>query len=184
MSSRIRTLVLTGIFAALAYVVMLVIHIPVFGFLTYDPKDAVIAIGGFILGPLAACAISIIVAGTEMLTVSATGPIGFVMNAVGSMAFVGIAAFIYRRSPSSRNAAVGLCAGGIAMMLTMLALNFYLTPLYLGVPRATIAAMIPPVLLPFNFIKVSVNSIFALLLYKPIMRAFDAAVPSREKQAL
>jgi riboflavin transporter FmnP len=181
MSSRIRTLILVGVFAALAYVVMGLIHIPVFGFLTYDPKDAIIGIAGFILGPLAACCISIIVAGIEMLTVSATGPIGFVMNAVASIAFVGTAAFIYRRKPSFPCAAAGLFLGGIVMTFVMVAMNYYLTPVYLGIPRAQVAAMLPPVLVPFNMIKASINSIFALLLYKPVMRGFSVVRLAQEK---
>ena len=49
-----------AVLCALAYVVMLVIKIPMVEFLSYEPKDIVITIGGFMFGPLSAVIISVI----------------------------------------------------------------------------------------------------------------------------
>ncbi len=65
---------------AIAYVVMVAVHLnilPAAPFLTYDPKDVIITIGGFIYGPAEVLIISFIVAFLEMITVSDTGIIGF-----------------------------------------------------------------------------------------------------------
>ena len=62
--------------------------------LSYEPKDVVIAIGGFLYGPLAALGISLVVSFIEMLTISSTGWIGFVMNFLSSAAFAGTAALL------------------------------------------------------------------------------------------
>jgi riboflavin transporter FmnP len=174
MSSRIRKMVLIGVFAALAYVVMFFIRLPIPGFppfLTYDPKDAVIGIAGFVLGPFPAIAIAVLVPALEMITVSTTGLIGFVMNAVSSIAFIGTAAFIYSRKPSIKSAIIGILVGAVTVTAAMLLWNYLLTPLFTGVPREQVAQMLIPIFLPFNLLKSGINGVFVLLLYKPIMHA-------------
>ena len=37
--------------ATMAYVVMYFLRIPIWSFLKYDPKDIIIAMGGFVYGP-------------------------------------------------------------------------------------------------------------------------------------
>ena len=84
-------MVIMAVLCALAYVVMLVIKIPMVEFLSYEPKDIVITIGGFMFGPLSAVIISVIVAFVEMLTASTTGWWGMLMNIISSCAFAGTA---------------------------------------------------------------------------------------------
>ena len=165
---HVRRLVFMGLAAALAYVVTF-IQVPMFGFLTYDPKDVVIVLAGFVVGPLGACLIAVIVAGIEMLTISATGPIGFVMNAASSMVLAGIAALIYKHNPTFKGALIGVVAGGLTMVALMLALNYALVPIYMGVPREAVVALMLPVLLPFNLVKVGINGMLILILFVPFM---------------
>ena len=171
--SRIRTLILMGIFAALAYVAMYFIRIPVFGFLTFEPKDAVIGIAAFILGPLPAMVIAVIVAALEM-QISGTGLIGFGMNVASTIAFVGVASLIYHRNRSLGGALIGLIAGGLCATVLMLFLNYLITPLYMGRPRSEVVKLLVPVLLPFNLAKALVNGTLIIALYKPVMRALSA----------
>jgi riboflavin transporter FmnP len=176
MSSRIRNMVLIGVFAALAYTVMFFIRLPIPGFppfLTYDPKDAVIGIAGFILGPFSAIAIAVLVSALELVTVSTTGLIGFVMNAISSIAFIGTAAFIYKRKPSIKSALVGILVGALTVTAVMLLWNYLIVPLYMGVPREAVAKMLIPTFLPFNLLKSSINGLLILLLYTPVMRALE-----------
>ena len=84
-----KSIVLVGMFCAVAYVVMLLsklIPINVAGFLNFDLKDVIIAICGLISGPLPALIVSVIVSFFEMITVSATGPIGLLMNVLATCA--------------------------------------------------------------------------------------------------
>jgi len=169
-------LILIGIFSALAYVAMVAIHIPIPGFppfLTLDFKDAIIAVAGFVLGPLAVVAIAVVVAILEMMTVSEAGYIGAIMNASGTIAFAGVAALIYRANPSFRGALMGAIAGTAALTVVMLAMNYVITPIYMGVPRASVVAMLVPIFLPFNVIKGAANSVLLLLLYRPIIRGLE-----------
>ena len=75
----------------------------VVGFLKFDFKDVIIAIGGFLFGPLAAVAISVVASLIEMLTFSGTGIIGCIMNIISTVAFVCPAAYIYKLYPEKRH---------------------------------------------------------------------------------
>ena len=98
---------LTGI----AYIVMLLSKLmPSVMFLDFDFKDVVVCIGGFTFGPFAAAIISILVAFIEMLTISHTGPIGFIMNVLATCAFSCTACFIYKKVHSKKGAVLGLPA--------------------------------------------------------------------------
>ena len=172
-SNKTRKLTLMAMFAALAYIVMLVGRFPISSvdFLKYDPKDLILAICGFILGPLPALAVTVVVSFIEMLSVSSTGVIGFFMNVLASAAFVCPAAAIYQKRHTLRGAAAGLVTGVALMTALMLLWNYFITPLYMGYPREAVAAMLLPVFLPFNLIKSALNAALTMLVYKPVSRA-------------
>ena len=127
-----KKLVSMAMLCALAYLVMLVGRIPIVLFLKYDPKDIVIAIGGFLYGPVSAFVISVVVALVE-LPISETGIIGCIMNLVSSAAFACTAAYFYSRKRTLKGAALSLVAGVSAMVSVMLLWNYFLTPIYMGI---------------------------------------------------
>ncbi len=174
-NEKIKKLCVMAMLCALAYVVMMVARIPVILFLKYEPKDVIITFGGFLYGPVAALLISLVVSFLEMLTVSDTGWIGFLMNVLSTAAFACTASLIYRKKHSLSGAILGLAAGTIAATAAMLAWNYLLTPLYMGTPRADVAAMLVPVFLPFNLLKGTLNSAISLLLYRPMITGLRSA---------
>ncbi len=167
----VKKLVLLAVFAALAYVTVCVIRIPAVAFLKYEPKDVVITIAGFILGPLASVIVSFVVALLEMVTISETGPIGALMNLLSSCAFSCTAALVYKYRRTLWGAIFGLLAGTVTMVAVMLLWNWLITPLYMGVAREAVEAMLVPTFLPFNLIKAGLNSALTLCLYKPLVTA-------------
>jgi len=171
--SKTHRLTLMAMFAALAYIIMAVGRIPISSvdFLKYDPKDVILVIGGFILGPMPGLAITLVVALIEMVTVSSTGPIGFLMNFLSSAAFLWPAAALYKRRHTLRGATAGLAVGVLLMTALMLMWNYFITPYYMGYPREAVAAMLVPVFLPFNLIKGGLNAAITMLVYKPVSRA-------------
>ena len=193
-TNRTRRLTLMAMFAAMAYVIMVVGRFPISSvdFLKYDPKDVVLAISAFILGPLPGLAITFVVAFLEMLTVSTTGPIGFLMNLLSSAAFICPAAVLYKRRHTLRGAGLGLAAGVASATALMLLWNYFVTPYYMGYPREAVAAMLVPVFLPFNLVKGAINAAVTMLVYKPVSRAlkraglveFHAGVKPQKKSAV
>ena len=145
---KMKKLTVLAMLSAIAYVAVALLRFPVVLFLSYEPKDVVIAIGGFLYGPLAALGISLVVSFIEMLTISSTGWIGFVMNFLSSAAFAGTAALLYRKKRTQGSAIAGLFGGALLMTVLMLLWNYLITPLYMHTARADVAAMLVPVLLP------------------------------------
>ena len=96
----VKKLVILSMLGAIAYVLMVTIRVPVVLFLKYEPKDVIIAIGGFLYGPLASALVSLLVSLLEMVTVSETGPIGCLMNFISTCSFACTAAFIYKKKHS------------------------------------------------------------------------------------
>lgn len=171
MDNKTKKLTTIGMLCAVTYVVMLVGRIPIVLFLSYDPKDIVITIGGFIFGPLVSFFIALIVAVVEMFTVSGTGPIGCIMNVISSCSFACTAAFIYKKKHNLSGAVIGLVSGCGIMLIVMLLWNYLITPIYMGYPREAVAELLLPAFLPFNLIKGGLNAAFAMLLYKPVVTA-------------
>lgn len=172
-----KNLAILGMLTAMAYIVTVFIRIPLMPaapFLNYDVKDVIIAIGGFLFGPLAAVVLSVTVSLLELLTVSDTGIIGFVMNVLSTLAFVLPASLMYRIKRKKSYAVTGLVTGVIVMSFVMVLWNYFITPLYMLIPREAIVPMLPTVFLPFNLIKGILNTVFTILIYKPLVKAFRA----------
>lgn len=181
---NVKMITVTAMLCTIAFAAKLVsdvIPVRVIGFLEFDLKDVVIAIGGFMCGPLSAAAIAVVVSLIEMVTISGTGPIGFVMNALASCAFACVAAVIYKKKYSMRGAVLALVSGTLAMTAVMLLWNYLITPLYMSVGRAEVAGMLASVFLPFNLVKGGINAALTMLLYKPVVTALRRAdlVPPR-----
>ena len=175
-NEKIKRLVAVAMFSALAFVTTVLCgYFPkVAGFLSLDFKDAIIVICSLIFGPISGLVIAILVPVLECFTISITGWYGLIMNVLSSATFVLLVGCIYRYKRTLYGAIVSLLAGVFSVAAVMLFANLLITPLYLtymvGVPTTMsgVAEMIPTVLLPFNFIKATLNGALVLLLYKPL----------------
>ena len=182
MNQTTKRLTVCAMLAAAAYVVMAIGRIPVVLFLSYDPKDIIIAIGGFLYGPLSAMGISAVVSLLEMVTVSGTGFIGCIMNILSTCSFVCVASYLYRKKRTPMGAFMGLLVGCLVMTGVMLLWNYLITPLYMGYPREAVAALLLPAVLPFNLLKGGLNAAGTFLLYRPLSGALQKSglVPREE----
>ncbi len=170
-----KRLVTLGMLSALAYIAVVIIRIPMVSFLSYEPKDVILAISAFLFGPLSGLCVTVVVSLVEMVTISETGWIGLIMNILSSGMFVGVSALIYKRLHTLKGAVIGLIVGTISMTAMMLLWNYLITPLYMGVERETVAAMLATVFLPFNLVKGTINAALTMLLYKPVAKGLRAA---------
>ena len=182
-NDKLKALLCMAMMAALAVVADIFLRIPgIGGFLTYEPKDVILTIGGFIFGPLAGILMSLIVCVIEMVTVSTTGFIGLLMNFLASAVFVGVSTVIYSRKKTLSRAIAGLVAGSLSMLVIMLLWNYIMTPIFMGVPREAVLGMFLPLLIPFNLLKAALNSALVLFLYKGVVTALRKSklIPTRE----
>lgn len=172
---KLKKSVIISMLAALSFLSVVLIRIPVVLFLSYEPKDVIITIGGFLFGPLVSALISLIVSFMEMVTISTTGPIGMLMNFIATCSFACTAAVIYKRKRTVSGAVTGLVLGVFSMVLVMLFWNYLITPLYMGVSREAVAEILVPAILPFNLLKAFINAALTMLLYKPVSIALRKA---------
>lgn len=182
-SFSVKEMVLIAMLAAIAYVIMTLVRIPVVLFLKYEPKDVIITIGGFLLGPMAAFITSFVVSLVEMVTVSDTGPIGALMNLLSTCSFACTASLIYKKRHTLSGAIGGLLVGAVVMVGAMILWNWLITPLYMGVERSVVEGMLLTAFLPFNLLKAGLNTALVLVLYKPLVTALRKAnlAPSQAK---
>lgn len=187
MNKQTKRIAVIAMFSALAFVLTVVGRFPVVLFLKYDPKDIIIAISGFILGPISVVITSVVVSFVEMVTISNDGVIGFIMNVIGTISFAGIAAIIYKQKRDFTGAVLGLLAGVLMLTVMMLLWNIIIIPFYLHVSRDAVIDLIMPALLPFNLIKGGLNMAITLLVYKPIvltLRKVNILEASAEKKPM
>lgn len=177
-----KRLVTLAMLCAMSYVVMWISKmllpplIPAVEFLKYDAKDVVIMLCGFMFGPIAAIGISVVVSLIEMVTVSGTGIIGFIMNVISTCAFVCPAAIIYNRKQKKISTAViGLAVGCVTVTVAMMLWNYVVTPYYMKVDRDLVVKLLLPGFLPFNLIKSVINAALAMLIYKPTVMTLRKA---------
>ncbi|MEA4933476.1 MAG: ECF transporter S component [Lawsonibacter sp.] len=183
---NVKTITSIAMLTGIAYIVMLLSKLmPSVMFLDFDFKDVVICIGGFTFGPLFAAIISLLVSFLEMITISTTGPFGFLMNVLATCSFSCTASFLYKKFHTKKGAVLGLVSGVTCLVTVMLLWNYLFTPFYMGQPRDAIAAMLVPIFLPFNLAKGGMNMAATLLLYKPVVTAMRKAglvPPSQSNQ--
>ncbi len=172
---KILRLNLAAAFAALAFTVSYFNLVKVQGFLSFDLKDAVIALASLLLGPGTALSLSLIVPAIESVTFGTTAFYGFLMDVISSLTFSLPASVIYKKKKTASGAILGLSSGILLGVSAMMLANLLITPLYTGAPREAIVGMLLPLLLPFNLAKTTVNAALVLLLYKPISNALKAA---------
>ncbi len=173
---KLKRLTRLGILSALSVVLMLFIRFPIFPtapYLEYDPSSIPILIGTFLYGPLWGLALTVVASLIQGLTVSSSsGIIGIVMHIFATGAFSTVAGIVYKKEKSKKSAIVSLVLGGIAMTIVMVIWNYILTPVFTGMPREQVAAMLVPIIIPFNVIKAAINSVVVFLVYKTISRYF------------
>ena len=167
-------MVTVGVFCAFAYVLQFFFRINVPPIpLVYDLKDAVMAIGAILIGPLWGVVMSLISAVME-ITISGQNFYGLLMDFVSSSTFVCIVAIIYRQKRTMSGALIALGTAALGMTVVMTIFNIVVTPLYFGMPLKAVFPMLPTII-PFNLTKGILNAELVLILYKPISTALKRA---------
>lgn len=174
-NTHTKTVTVTAMLSAMAYAAVCLGRVPVVLFLKYDPKDIIIALGGILWGPAAALRVSAAVSLLEMVTISENGVWGCIMNILSTCSFALPAALLARKRRTRRGLALGLLAGGLSMVASMLLWNYLFTPYYLGYPREAVARLLLPAFLPFNLLKAGLNGLGTFLLSPPVAGALTRA---------
>lgn len=172
-----KMLTTMSMLCGLAMILNILFHfplVPAVSFLSYDPKDIVIVIGGFIYGPMACVGMSGICAILDIMF-RGGNLIDVMMNMLATCSFCCVAAWIYKRNHTKRGAILGLGIGILVVTLVMVLWNYIVTPIYYQMPREVVSSLLLPGIVPFNLIKFGINAGVALLIYKPIVKALRSS---------
>lgn len=137
---------------------------PAAPYLKYDPSGIACLVAGFAFGPVT----GIIVSALMWLPHAFTNPYGTIMAILVAEAHVIPAALIYRKNQTRTGAIVGLVVGAVVAIGAAIVGNLFITPLYSPVTMADVVGLIVPVLLPFNAMKMALNTVITALVYKSI----------------
>lgn len=163
-----RKIALAALFTA-ASLILSFIQIPIFPaapWLMYDPSGIVCLIAALAFGPKLGAAVAII----SWLPRVFLDPFGAPMGMLSTCAFIIPTALVYAKAKRSRMASIaGMIAGAILSVALSCAMNLVVTPLYTAVSMADVAAMIIPILLPFNALKMVINIVAGQVLLAPCM---------------
>lgn len=163
-----RQLVIMALMAAIATLLSFV-EIPILPaapWLKYDPSFVPSMVTGFAYGAGPGVAVGLV---TAILHIFMTGNFwGGIMNILVVCAYVIPAALIYVRNHTWRGAAIGLIVGSVCQIAVAILANIVITPIYAGMPVEAVIALIIPVLIPFNMLKVVLNSVITIAVYKAI----------------
>ncbi|MBT1172872.1 ECF transporter S component [Bifidobacterium sp. MA2] len=166
-----RRIAVYALFVALAIVTSF-IELPIFPaapYLKYDPSGIVSLIAGFAFGPAAAAIVSVL----GFVPHAFTDPWGALMAILVALALSLPAAFIYRRDRTRKGAVIGIVVGALVALAAAIGGNLVITPIYAHMTVAQVAAMIVPILLPFNLLKFAIHAVVTFLIYKPITKLLD-----------
>ncbi len=159
--------------AAISIVLVFLVHFPIVPavpFLEYDPADVSVLIGAFAFGPVAGIVITVIASIIQGFTVSAQGGIfGIIMHILATGTLVLVAGNIYRVKKTIKGAILALLAGALSMVAVMAIANIILNPIFYGMPREAVYALLPAII-TFNLAKAGINSVITLLVYKRISK--------------
>ena len=174
MNTNTKKITTVGMLCALSVIVNLLIHfpmVPAVSFLSYDPKDIIIVIGGFIYGGMTAFIMSVITSFLEIMYRGGT-LLDVLMNVISTCTFACVAAWIYKKRHTRNGALIGLGLGTVCCVCSMVLWNYIVTPIYFGMPREAVVAILVPGIVPFNLLKCAMNAGVTLFLYKPLVTLF------------
>lgn len=163
-----RRIATTALFCALAFVLTFV-EIPIFPpapWLMYDPSGIVAFVGALAFGPSTGAIVVILP--WVLKTLFSFNVWGHLMAIVAGVALCVPAAIIARRVGGTRGLIAGMVVGAVIALATCIGGNIVVTPLYTAVSTADVIAMIVPILLPFNALKIVINCVVTALIQKPI----------------
>ena len=135
-------------------------------FLVYDPADVPIYITAFAFGPVEGLLVTLVVCLLQAFGLGGDGFYGFIMHFVATGIVAVVIGMMYKKNKTKKTAIKALITGVILAVIVMCIMNLIVTPVYMGAPRSAVVAMLPTVIIPFNFVKAGVNSILTFLLYK------------------
>ncbi|MBE3519043.1 MAG: ECF transporter S component [Firmicutes bacterium] len=167
LNSPTNRIVLTGLMAALALLLELFVHIPMFAeYLLYSPGDVPVIVTSVVLGPAPGVMAAFAKAVLFVVLTGKGGPLGGLMHFVASGGMVLVLGLLARKTEG--RSWVLVPAAVLTRVALMVPMNMLITPIYTGLPPSVIAQTLVPVVIPFNTVHAGVNTLVSLVVLKAL----------------
>ncbi|HHY34560.1 MAG TPA: ECF transporter S component [Firmicutes bacterium] len=164
-NSPTNRVVLTGLMAALALLLELFVHIPMFAeYLLYSPGDVPVIVTSVVLGPAPGLMAAFTKAALFVVLTGKGGPLGGLMHFVASGGMVLVLGLLARKTKGKSWVLVP--AAILTRVALMVPMNLLITPIYTGLPASVIAQTLVPVVIPFNTVHAGINTVLSLIVLK------------------
>jgi len=167
MKLNTKQIVISGIFAALSVALIYLVRIPFppLPFLEYDAGDIPIFLCTYLYGPVFGIVIGVVASVIQGLTVSASsGWIGILMHIFAIIGYVLPVGLLFRKK-TFKNLMISAGAAAVFTVIFMIIWNLIFTPIFMNAPISAVIELMPLIIL-FNVIKVGINTVLAVTLYK------------------
>ena len=141
--------------------------LPFASFLLFELQDIPILIAGLVFGPVRGFVIGVVAIVLRAFLLPLPGDYyGVIMHIIAIGVYVLVAAAIYHKFKTKKWGLISLIIGGLCMTAAMMPANIVVTPIFMGVPVEAVYGMLLPILLPFNLLKMAINTVVVFFLYK------------------
>ena len=137
---------------------------PAAPYLKYDPSGIAALVAGLAFGP----SVGLVVAVLPWIVHLFVEPFGAIMALFCAVCTVVPAAAIYQARPTTGGLVAALIISGCTALVAAIIGNIVITPLYSGVSTDDVVALIVPVLVPFNLMKIAINAVASFFAVRPV----------------
>ncbi len=167
---RMKVMIVLGVLSMILSQIIQFPLIPSASFLQYDPADSLILTGTFLFGVWNGLFLTFFVGICSAIFFHTGSAMqGMIMYCVSTGIGVVVAGIIYHMNPTQQRAMTALMCAVLVQILGMVCVNLICMPIFVGIPREEVMAMIVPIIIPFNFMKYSINAILTFVLYQTIL---------------
>ena len=153
--------------------------IPGVTFLKYDPSGIFALLAGVTYGPAAGAVVSTLPYLLHLTTES--GIYGTLMAILATLTYVlPVSCVVYNHVEKTKQLIPALIIGSVVSVVACILGNLVVTPIYTGMSVEAVESLILPALLPFNVVKVVINSVIFTLLVNSASSLFKSLKESEQ----
>ena len=104
-----------------------------------------------------------------------SGIYGTIMAILATLTYVlPVSLIVYNRSEKIKQLVLALIVGSVISVVACILGNLVVTPIYTGMSVEAVSGLIVPALLPFNVVKVAINSIIFVVIMRSATSLFES----------